>query len=104
MAKKDLIKQARCSMLRSLERVYPSGLNCKYLFQVLCSIDEVYDIDLMRKDIAYLREKGYVKIVSLSGKDARLADVKMDSLTVIKLTAQGLDIAQDMIDDPALEI
>lgn len=103
MAKKDMIKQARNLMLRSLDKTYPNGLNVKYLFQVLCTVDECYDFDLLRKDIAYLREKGYLTLVSISGK-ATLADVKPGSLTVVKLTASGLEISQDLKDDPALEI
>lgn len=103
MAKRDLIKQARCLMLRSLDRVYPSGLACRLLEQVMCTVDQSYGINLMRKDIAYLLDKGYVVIVRIGGAGS-LADVKRDSLAVVKLTAAGLEVAQHLRDDPALEI
>ena len=103
MAKRDLIKQARSLMLRSLDKVYPSGLRVKLLYQVMCTVDQGYGIDLMRKDIAYLVEKKYVVLISLD-RDASLADIKRDSLTVVKLTARGLEVIQNLSADPALEI
>lgn len=103
MAKKDLIKQARILMLRSLDKVYPSPLNIKFLYQVMCTVDDAYDIALMRKDIAYLQEKGYLILIKVNGK-ASLSDVHRDSLTVAKLTATGLEVAQNLREDQALEI
>jgi len=97
--KPDMIKQTRNLIMRHLEIVYPSGLTSKYLYQTVCAVDAVYEFSLMRKDVAYLMEKGYVVLVG-----GKLCDVKEDSLTVIKLTAIGLEIAQDVKDDPALEI
>lgn len=97
--KQIMIKQARNLILRHLELVYPSGLNVKYLYQTVCAVDEAYDFSLLRKDVAYMREKGYVALVG-----GKLCDVKPDSLAVVKLTASGLEIAQDLKDDPALEI
>lgn len=104
MAKKEmLIKQARNLMLRSLDKVYPSGLNAKSLYLVMCTVDEGYGFDLMKKDIAWLLEKGYLTLVNFGGK-AALADIHEGSMTVIKLTAKGLDIAQNLTEDPALEL
>lgn len=103
MAKQDLIRQARRLMLRSLDKVFPQGLNCKYIEQVMCTVDQCYTFDLMRKDIAYLYEKGYVRIVTIGGKGS-LSDVKRESLTVITLTASGLEVAQNLREDQALEI
>ncbi len=104
--KAGMIKQARCLVMRNLEIVYPSGLNVKYLYQTVCAVDERYDFSLLCKDIAYLKEKGYVELIALGGKPGKgtMADVKPDSMTVVKLTARGLEIAQDLIDDQALEI
>jgi len=98
------IKQARTLMLRSLDRVYPSGMNAKHLEQVLCTVDEAYGFDLLRKDVAYLRDKGYVSLVTFGGA-ATLADLQPGSVTtIVKLTPDGLDIAQNLKSDPALEI
>ena len=57
----------------------------------------------MRKDIAYLMAKGYVELSGFK-KNIKINDVKEDAIIVVKLTADGLDIAQDLKDDPALEI
>lgn len=97
--KADIVKQARNLTMRHLELVYPSGLTAKYLFQTVCAVDSNYDFNLMRKDVAYLREKGYVTLIG-----GQLCDVRPGSLCVVKLTAAGLEIAQDVINDPALEI
>ena len=102
MLKAEIIKQARNMILRSIELVYPSGINVSMLYQTLCTVDECYDFALMRKDVAYLIDKGYIKLVGLM-KNPTMADVKEDSMTVIKLTATGLEIAQNLKDDPALE-
>ncbi|HQG06745.1 MAG TPA: hypothetical protein PLX18_11080 [Anaerohalosphaeraceae bacterium] len=103
MAKRDLIRQARNLMLRSLDRVYPSGLTIRLLEQVMCTVDQNYGMDLMRKDIAYLLEKKYIEILRIDG-NGTLADVRKDSMAVVKLTAAGLEITQDLRVDPSLEI
>lgn len=103
MNRSQMIKQARWLMLRSLERVYESGMMPKMLYQIMCTVDESYGFDLMRKDIAYLRDKGYLTLLTYGGK-ANLADIREDSLVAVKLTATGLEVAQNIKDDPALEI
>jgi len=100
--KADIIKQARNMILRSIELVYPSGINVSMMHQTLCTVDECYDFALMRKDVAYLIDEGYINLVGLM-KNPTMADVKEDSMTIIKLTASGLEIAQNLKDDPALE-
>lgn len=90
-------------MLRSLDKVYPSGLMVKQLYQVMCAVDPGYDFDLMKKDVAYLMEKGYVVMVKIGGSGT-LADVHKDSLAVVKLTCTGLEVIQSLRHDPALEI
>lgn len=98
-AKAFLIKQIRCRILRSLDLVYPSGLVITNLYQTVCDIDPVYDLNLLCKDIEYLKAKGYVEFV-----DDLIGGMTDYKDKVVKLTAQGLEIAQDITDDPALEI
>ena len=98
-SKADIVKQARNLIMRHLELVYPSGLTAKYLYQTVCAVDKAYDFTLMRKDVAYLEEKKYVTLIG-----GKICDVRPGSLVVVKLTASGLEIAQDVKDDPALEI
>ena len=100
-----LIKQARSLILRNLELVYPSGLNVKSLYQTACVVDQIYDFGLLRKDLAYLMEKGWLLLIGLGpGGRATLADVKEEALTVVKLTAAGLEIAQRLKTDEAIEL
>jgi len=103
MHKAMIIKQARTLMLRSLDKAYPSGISVKMLEQIMCTVNESYGTDLMNKDIAYLREKGYIELVGFGGP-ATLADIRRDSFTVVKLTAAGTEIAQNLIHDSALEL
>ena len=103
MFKSIMIKQARLLMIRALSKVYDGGLNCKYLEQIMCTVDESYSFDLIRKDVAYLKEKGYVRITRIGGVGT-MADVREGSMTVISLTALGLEVAQELHKDPALEI
>lgn len=101
--KKILIRQARRLLLRNLERTYPSGLTVKYLYQITCTVDDAYGFDLMRKDLNYLGEKGYIKLVGIGGR-VRPANIHEDSLVAVKLTATGLEIAQGLIEDRAMEL
>lgn len=93
------IKHARQRILANLEIVYPSGLMVKSLWQTVCAIDETYDFNLMIKDLSYLKDKGYVKYV-----DDAIGGAKSFEKKVVKLTATGKEIAEDTMDDPALEI
>ena len=94
-----VIIQTRRNILRNLDLVYPTGLTVRFLYRTVCAVNEMYDMSLLAKDIAYLKEKGYVKYIDdvMGGMD------KFEDKTV-KLTARGLEIAQDVIDDEALEV
>ncbi len=98
-AKAIMIKQARCQILRNLDIVYPSGLTMKSLYQTVCSVDEMYDFNLLVKDIAYLRDKGYVKYV-----DDAMGGMGSVEKKVVKLTADGKEVAEGTDIDEALEI
>jgi hypothetical protein len=102
MAKEMIIKQARILLLRSLDKVYPSGINAKMLYQIMCTVDPGYGFDLMKKDVAYFLEKGYIRLIGL-GACATLADLHEGTMTVLTLTAAGLEVAQHLKDDAALE-
>ncbi|MBW8017076.1 MAG: hypothetical protein FVQ82_12895 [Planctomycetes bacterium] len=98
-AKALIIIEARQRIMRSLEIVYPSGLRMKSLFLTVYTVDAMYDFSLFKKDIAYLAAKRYIQFV-----DDAIGGMSDIEQKVVKLTAEGLEIAQDTIDDPALEI
>ena len=98
-AKAVMIIEARNNILRNLDLVYPSGLTMKKLYHTVCAINELYDFNLLQRDVSYLKAKGYVYFV-----DDAIGGMPNVEQKVVKLTPEGLEIAQDVIDDPALEI
>ncbi len=93
------IKQARRQILRNLDLVYPSGLTMRPLYRTVCAIDVMYDLGLFGKDVEYLKAKGYIFFVddAIGGQD-RFED------KVGKLTAEGLEVIQNIRMNGALEI
>ena len=98
-AKALVIIEARQRIMRSLELVYPSGLTMKRLYHTVCAVNEMYDFNLLQRDISYLKAKGYLLFV-----DEAIGGMTDIEQKVVKLTPEGLEIAQDVIDDLALEI
>jgi len=98
-AKAVMIIEARNNILRNLDLVYPSGLTMKKLYQTVCAVNEMYDFNLLKRDVSYLKAKGYVDFI-----DNAIGGMPDIEQKVVKLTAQGLEIIQNIIDDPALEI
>ena len=94
-----MIKQARNNILRNLDLVYPSGLTMKKLFHTVCAINQMYDFNLLQRDVSYLIAKGYLYFI-----DDAIGGMDSIESKVVKLTAKGMEIAQDLIDDPALEL
>ena len=93
------IKQARKNILRNLDLVYPSGLRMQALYQTVCAIDELYDENLFRKDIYYLKDKGYLTFI-----DDVIGGMDTFDRKVAKLTPDGKEISEGTDNDPALEI
>jgi len=93
------IKQMRQFILDTLNRLYPAPLQVQSLYRVLCGFDENYEMSLLQKDIAYLKDKGYVVNV-----DDLLGGSVSFKKKCIKLSATGKEIADDIINDPAMEI
>ena len=94
-----MIIEARTNILRNLDLVYPSGLSMKKLFQTVCAVNEMYDFNLMQRDVSYLKAKGYLYFV-----DDAIGGMTDITQKVVKLTPQGLEIIQNIQDDPALEL
>jgi hypothetical protein len=89
----------RKNILNKLDMVYPSGLSLKDIMQMNSIIDPFYDWDLFKKDIAYLKEKGYITFIDNDPNLMQLTEQK-----IVKLTATGKEIAEGTMIDEALEI
>ena len=81
-------KQVRLMILNSLNRLYPTPLQVRTLYRVMCGFDENYDISLLQKDVIYLKQKGYVEFI-----DDKLGGATSFGDKCLGLTAQGKEIA-----------
>lgn len=93
------MKQARLLILENLNRLYPSPIQVCTLFRVMVAMDEHYSLSLMAKDVAYLRQKGYLEFI-----DEKLGGGTDFERKVLGLTAEGKEIADRTQTDKALEI
>jgi len=84
-------------MLDALNRVYPSGLQNGMLYRIVLTTDPTYDHDLLKKDLFYLKGKGYIEFID----DALGGTVFMKK--VAQLTANGKDVADKITVDATLE-
>ncbi|MFA5553478.1 MAG: hypothetical protein WCZ89_06785 [Phycisphaerae bacterium] len=99
MSERIKIIEARKRILQYLDMMYPSPMKADTLFQSIVYVSPDYEPALYKKDVYYLREKGYVEFV-----DEKIGGFKDFGQKVIKLTARGKEIAEQTLSDPALEI
>jgi hypothetical protein len=95
-----IIKQSRLAILRMLNMMYPSSMFMGTVCNCMISSFPLYDDDLLAKDTTYLSEKGYLQIEKKSPYFGPLPFKRQ----LVKLTATGKEIADQIMIDPALEI
>lgn len=93
------IKQQRRQLLTNLELFYPTPVRLDSLYRTVCHIDPTYDWPLYRKDVYYLKDKGYIDFI-----DDSIGGMSAFEKKVVRLTAAGKEIAERTQTDPALEI
>jgi len=93
------IKQMRLFILSCLNRLYPTPLQIRSLYRVMCGFDENYDLSLLQKDVTYLKQKGYIEYV-----DEKIGGADSFQQKCVGLTAAGKEIADRTQTDNALEI
>jgi len=91
--------EARNHILRMLNTMYPQALLVRTIIRCVIPIIPDYDLRLASKDLHYLADKAYVKI-----ERSKLAIGDGFGERLIRLTAAGKEIADQIIDDPALEV
>jgi len=87
------IKKARRDLMQALALFYPV---VQPDFTMLLSALPESDADMLRRDLAYLTDKGYVRQVHSRPNQPW-------SARQYELTAKGKEIVDDIVDDPALE-
>jgi len=94
------IKIARKRILAFLNIMYGTPLTLHTIYdQSLCYVDPTYDFSLFKKDIIYLKEKGYIEFV-----DDKIGGAVEFEKKVVRLTTLGKEIAERTRTDRALEI
>ncbi len=95
------IKRIRNEILVVLKVLYPAALQADQLFRSLLVLFPTLEFDSFKRDVHYLREKGYLQQVNTNGElDTNLTAWKRRWL---RLTPSGMELADRCIHDPALE-
>jgi hypothetical protein len=95
------IKRVRNEVLVALKMLYPAALRADQLLRSLLSLFPHLEWDHFRRDLAYLSEKGYLaRVVADSESDEKLTPWRQ---RWFRLTSTGVELADHMIHDPALD-
>ena len=95
------IKRIRNEILVALKMLYPAPLQAEQLFRSLLCLFPTLEWDPFRRDLAYLCEKGYTqRVVADLERDERLTPWRK---RWFRLTSSGLEVADRVINDPALD-
>ena len=95
------IRECRNLLLDTLRAVYPGSLSGETLYRIMLGSFPEYTRSYCVKDLYYLEQKGYVHRKGLTGKLDR--SVAWCSAKW-SLTASGNEVANKLINDPALEV
>lgn len=101
-AQNSQIKRDRRNILATLNMVYPGSMDGEELYLILIDANPIYTRVFLAKDLHYLNEKMYLNVKGAHGIDAVGMRVTRDHLYF--LTFKGTEVAQLIVDDPALEI
>lgn len=95
------IKRIRTEAVVALKMLYPAALQAEQLFRSLLGLFPELEWDHFRRDLAYLCEKGYVQrvVAELEG-DERLTAWRQ---RWFRLTSRGVELADHVIQDPAMD-
>lgn len=95
------IKRDRRAILASLNLIFPRWMEGEELYRIILDGNPEYDRRFLVRDANYLNEKSYLAFKGNAGIDVHSISVKD---CMFKLTAAGTDVANQMVDDPTLDI
>ncbi len=95
------IKRVRSEILVALKMLYPAALQGDQLLRTMLAVFPQLEWDQLRKDLAYLGEKGYIqRIVSEIEAEPRGTPWRK---RWFRLTSRGVEIADHCVEDQALD-
>jgi hypothetical protein len=98
------IKRIRTEVLVALKMLYPAPLQAEQLFRSLLCIFPTLEWDAFKRDLAYLCEKGYLqRVVADAERDSGAPGLTPWRKRWFRLTSAGLEVADHVINDPALD-
>lgn len=100
-AKNSQIKRDRRTLIGAMRSVFPGWMEGEELYLLVVDVNPEYDRRICVKDLFYLNEKGYVRFKGNAGIDVQNISVKH---CVFQLTAKGTEVADQLIDEPTLDI
>lgn len=96
------IKRVRNEILVALKMLYPAALQGDQVLRTLLAVYPQVEWDQLKKDLAYLAEKGYIqRIIAETEHDARITPWRK---RWFRLTSSGVEVADHCVEDKALEI
>lgn len=95
------IKRIRNEVLVVLKVVYPAALQAEQIMRSLLVLFPMLDFDHLKRDLHYLSEKGYIERVVAEG--VRGNGFAAWRRRWFRLTTSGVELADQCIQDPALE-
>lgn len=100
--RRTAIIEQRNSLLSRLNACYPGSLRGDQLYRILLALFPDYTKTNCIKDLYYLEEKGYIE--RRSHVAGRISRETAWGAAYWKLTTRGNEIANEILQDPALEI
>lgn len=100
-ARSAQIMRDRRAILATLGMIYPRWMVGEELYHIILDGNPEYDRRTLVKDMNYLNEKGYAAFKGNAGIDVHSISVKN---CMFKLTADGTDVANEIVRDPTLEV
>lgn len=96
----DIIR-VRNEILVALKLIYPAALQANHLIRSLLSVFPTLEWTPFRRDLCYLVEKGYLqRVVADSECDERLTPWRK---RWFRITTSGMEVADHLVGDPALD-
>jgi len=90
-------KQARGAILKALELTHPTPTLSTSICEIMTQIGLIVNPDIS-DHIDYLKGKGYIEVKEVNSK------VLSMSVVSLKLTPKGVDLLEETISDPGVDL